>query len=210
MQRLRKNKLSQWCSSNKLKLFLYRAASVLGIAATVAFCIYGYKSGLFTSVEAIQRFVAQYGALGPVIFIAIQIIQVVIPIIPGGITLVAGVVIFGPVYGFIYNYIGIVIGSIAAFLMARRLGRRFVENRGSRGLFRKYAAWLENRNRFDKLFAVAIVMPVAPDDFLCMLAGLTKMSLKKFTIIILLCKPPTILVYSMGLTAITSLILGFK
>ncbi|MCJ0583366.1 TVP38/TMEM64 family protein, partial [Enterococcus cecorum] len=34
---------------------------------------------------------------------------------------------------------------------------------------------------------------------LCMIAGLTEISLKKFTWIILLCKPATILAYSMAL-----------
>lgn len=43
-------------------------------------------------------------------------------------------------------------------------------------------------------------MPVAPDDFLCMLAGLTKMTYKKFITIIVLGKPASLLVYSLGLT----------
>ena len=65
--------------------------------------------------------------------------------------------------------------------------------------FHKYSGWLDNQKRFDRLFALAIFLPVAPDDALCMLAGLTEISLKKFSWIILLCKPATILVYSMSL-----------
>ena len=40
---------------------------------------------------------------------------------------------------------------------------------------------------------------VAPDDVLCMIAGLTKMSWKKFSAIILLGKPASIAAYSMAL-----------
>ena len=58
--------------------------------------------------------------------------------------------------------------------------------------------WAENK-KFTTLFAIAILLPVAPDDFLCYLAGTTKMPLWKFTTIILLCKPATLLVYSFGL-----------
>ncbi len=65
--------------------------------------------------------------------------------------------------------------------------------------FNKYTHWLDNQKRFDRLFSLAILLPVAPDDALCMIAGLTEISLKKFTWIILLCKPATILAYSMGL-----------
>lgn len=204
MQKLKRSKLWKWLSDNKNTRIIYRIVSAVVIFVLIAFGIYGYQSGLFTSVEAIQEFVGRYGLIAPVIFILIQIIQVVIPIIPGGISLLAGVLIFGSVYGFIYNYTGIAIGSVAIFLIARKLGRPFVESRVSTGLFKKYAIWLENKNRFDILFTIAIAMPVAPDDFLCMLAGLTKMSLKKFTLIILLCKPPTILAYSFGLTVIST------
>jgi len=155
-----------------------------------------------------RAFVAKYGAFGPVVFILIQIVQVVVPILPGGVSLLAGVMIFGPLYGFIYNYVGITIGSVAAFLLARRLGRPFVESRVSGGVFKKYAAWLEKGSRFDKLFALAIFLPVAPDDFLCMLAGITKMTPKKFVAIILVCKPPSILAYSLGLSAVTAWVTG--
>jgi len=50
-------------------------------------------------------------------------------------------------------------------------------------------------------------MPVAHDDFLCYLAGITKMSLKKFTLILVVCKPATILAYSLSLSYITSLVI---
>ena len=53
--------------------------------------------------------------------------------------------------------------------------------------------------KFDKFFALAIFFPCAPDDVLCMIAGLTKMSWKKFSAIILLGKPASIAAYSMAL-----------
>lgn len=74
-------------------------------------------------------------------------------------------------------------------------------------LIEKYINWLDKGKKFDKLFAIAIFMPVAPDDFLCYLAGLTKMSLKKYTIILILCKPASILAYSLGLAYLTSFLL---
>lgn len=72
----------------------------------------------------------------------------------------------------------------------------------SEKLYEKYIGWLSERERFDKLFALAIFFPVAPDDFLCMLAGLTKMTYKKFTTIILLGKPAALMAYSFSLTAV--------
>lgn len=176
--------------------------SILGIALTVIAVVYGYQKGIFTSADKLQALVKEAGILGPLLFIGIQLIQVVVPIIPGGITCVAGIVIFGPLAGFLYNYIGIVVGSIINFALARSYGQTFIRSMVSEKLYEKYVGWLNHGERFDKLFALAIFFPVAPDDFLCMLAGLTKMTYKKFTAIILLGKPAALLAYSFSLTAI--------
>ena len=45
-----------------------------------------------------------------------------------------------------------------------------------------------------------IFIPVAPDDYLCFLAGTTEISWRLYTAIILLCKPFAIALYSLGLT----------
>ena len=66
----------------------------------------------------------------------------------------------------------------------------------------KYSKYLEMENRFEKIFALLIFLPVAPDDFLCYLAGISKMDLKKFVTIILLGKPAAIFLYSMGLNTV--------
>lgn len=65
--------------------------------------------------------------------------------------------------------------------------------------YEKYAGWLERGKKFDRFFAMAIFFPCAPDDFLCMLAGLTRMSWKKFGTIIILGKPASIAMYSLAL-----------
>lgn len=182
----------------------YRVATVLGIAATIIFCTWAWKNGFLRSAESIGRVVEKVGVWGPILFILIQIIQVVIPIIPGGVSLLAGVVIFGPIWGFVYNYIGIVIGSMIAFLLVRKMGRPFLQSVSGKRTYEKYISWLDKSGNFDRMFAIAILLPVAPDDFLCMLAGLTKMSFKKLTAILILCKPPTIIAYSLGLARLAS------
>lgn len=164
---------------------------------------------IFASPEALQQYLLQFGMSAPIIFMLIQISQVVFPIIPGGLTCVAGVVCFGPVWGFVYNYISIGIGSCINFLLIRKFGKPLLIRLSSPKLYDKYIGWLDTGELFDKFFAIAIFMPVAPDDFLCMLAGLTKMTFRKFVLIIALCKPCSILLYSLGLTAILTQITSF-
>lgn len=178
---------------------IVNATTVICMAAAVVFVIYGMKSGLFTDRSQMEQFVKQSGIWGPVLFVFIQIVQVVIPIIPGGISCAAGVILFGPWYGLLYNYVGIVIGSLINFYLARRYGQCFVRYFVKEETYEKYAQWLNQGKKFDKFFAIAIFFPCAPDDVLCMIAGLTKMSWKRFSAIILLGKPASIAMYSMAL-----------
>ena len=190
--------IKKWCN------FISWAGMLFVLVA----CIYLWRMGVFSSQEKLKAFVAGFGLTGGLVFVFIQIVQVVIPIIPGGVSCLAGVILFGAGMGFVYNYVGICIGSIIAFLIAKAYGRPLLEKMFHPKLIEKYENWTQTKNRFAKLFALAIFLPVAPDDFLCYLAGTTNMSLKVFTAIILLGKPCSIAAYSLGLTQIFKLISG--
>ncbi len=168
------------------------------IVFTIILAIYGIRIGIFKDFSILSREVEKAGAWGPVAFIFVQIVQVVVPIIPGGITLPAGVVLFGPVMGFIYNYSSICIGSIINFLIIRQYGKRLFEKIASEKAYNKYLSWLEKEEKFEKLFSWAILLPFFPDDLLCNIAGLSKMTLKKFILTIVVLKIPTIIVYSLA------------
>lgn len=176
--------------------------SVVGLLLTAYFMYWCWKQGILTSQENMQKFIMGFGAAAGIIFTLIQIIQVVIPVIPGGVSCVVGVIVFGAGMGFVYNYVGICIGSILVFLIAKRYGRPLMVKMFDKKLIDKYENWTEKNGRFTKLFALAIFLPVAPDDFLCYLAGTTRMKLKTFTAVILLGKPLSIAAYSMGLNLI--------
>lgn len=166
-------------------------------------CCYGlWKGGYLSSRQKIEQNLQQFGIFAPLAFVALQAVQVVIPIMPGGIGCLVGVLMFGAWKGFLYNYIGICIGSVMAFLLARKFGVPLIRQMFSEKLLERYLKWTDENHRFTRLFAIAIFFPVAPDDFLCFLAGTTTMPLKVFTTIILLGKPAAIALYSLGLTGI--------
>lgn len=176
--------------------------AVLGTVLLIVLLVWMFSNGYFTDSAALQSLLNQAGWLAPFLFVFIQMIQVVIPIIPGGISCALGVVAFGSAKGFLYNYIGVVLGSIVLFLLVKKFGKPFVQNLMSRKNYEKYIGWLDKGNKFDKFFAIAIFAPFAPDDALCMIAGLTKMSTKKFSVIIALGKPLSLFLYSYGVTSL--------
>lgn len=184
--------IRKWCN----------VISWAGIVLLLAACVYLWKIGVFSSQEKLRTFIDGFGMTGGLVFVFIQIVQVVVPIIPGGVSCLAGVLMFGGGMGFVYNYIGICIGSVLAFLIAKAYGKPLLQKMFQPKLLEKYENWTQTQNRFAKLFALAIFLPVAPDDFLCYLAGTTNMRLKTFTAIILLGKPCSIAAYSLGLTQV--------
>lgn len=188
---------------------ILKTGTILGFLAAIIFICICFQKQIFTSPESLQTYLMQFHLWAPLIFMTIQIIQVVFPIIPGGLICVAGVICFGPFWGFIYNYISICIGSCINFLLIRKYGKPLLIQLSSQKVYEKYIGWLDTKQHFDKLFALAIFFPVAPDDFLCMLAGLTKMTFKKFVFIITLCKPCSIFLYSMGFSTILTQLTAF-
>ena len=60
----------------------------------------------------------------------------------------------------------------------------------------KYLGWLNQGKKFDRLFAWAILLPFFPDDALCLIAGLSAMTWRRFLTLLLL-KLPSIALYSL-------------
>ena len=179
-----------------------QAVSLAGFALCLLVALWGWQTGVLTSQERLQALVAGCGVAGVLLFTAFQAVQVVVPILPGGLGCLAGVLLFGPVWGFVYNYVGICIGSLLAFAVARNCGKPLLSLLFSEKTIQRYSHWAEEKDRFARLFALAIFLPVAPDDFLCYLAGTTEMSWGRYTAIILLGKPFAIALYSLGLTLV--------
>lgn len=179
---------------SKSKLIL-NILTIIGIVAVIFFIYFAVKERWFLDNEILLTKIKSFGLLAPLCFILIEIVQVVLPVIPGGASCLVGVMAFGAVGGFIYNYVGLVLGSICSFLLSRKFGMSIINK-----LFKekdiKKALDKINNSKYDLIFFLIILLPGLPDDLFCYISGITKMSLKKFTLIILIGKPLTLLVYS--------------
>ena len=178
-----------------------QAASILGLVLCAVLAYGFWKAGLFDSKEALTSCISRFGWAGPAVFITFQAVQVVIPILPGGLGCLAGVILFGAWKGFCA-------GSLAAFAIARACGRPLLESAFPAKVIEKYDRWMGSGSRFAKWFAFLIFIPVAPDDYLCFLAGTTRIGWRLYAAIILLCKPASIALYSLGLTVVAQNLLG--
>lgn len=176
--------------------FISRTITIIITLLLILFIIYGFREGLFTSNEKLVEYIAGYGAVGPIIFMLLQIVQVIFPVIPGGASCLVGVLAFGPIWGFIYNYVGLCLGSMAVFYLSRRYGLRLIRKLFSKETVDKYLGYIRT-NKFNWIFMVGIFFPGAPDDLLCYIAGVSKMKWHQFIWVILLGKPLTLVFYSL-------------
>ena len=93
----------------------------------------------YTEKKSFAEFLTSLGSYSPIFFILLQALQVVISPIPGELTGIVGGYIYGATFGFILSTLGLALGSLAAFELARILGRPFVEKFVNQNLVNKFA-----------------------------------------------------------------------
>ncbi len=154
-----------------------------------------YYYDIFTDREQIKVFVTSFGTGAPVVFIIIQILQVLLAPFPGEATGFIGGFLFGATKGFFYSSIGLTVGSLINFTIGRFLGKRFV---------RKLIppAKLERMDNIVKRQGVIVlfglfVFPGFPKDYLCLFLGLSAIPLKVFILLTAIGRMPGTLMLSL-------------
>lgn len=156
-------------------------------ATTVYFLTYQYVPTAFDPTS-LREWIGSFGLFAPVVFVFVQIVQVIVAPIPGQFVALLGGYLFGPINGTIYSMIGVTVGSGIVFLITKRYGRPFVE----RVLHEEVIAKLDtftNRAGLPGLF-VFFVIPGTPDDAVCFLAGLTPIRSVTFLTIVVIGRLP--------------------
>ncbi len=162
------------------------------------FLLHGWWQGHFRSADTLRVYLQTFGLTAPLVLVLIQAMQVVLPVLPGFLGCIVGAALFGASGGFWCNYIGISLGSIAAYFLARHYGTALVTTMIPPERYHSLTAWVQKKKSYTVVFALAILLPLAPDDFFCYFSGLTGMSARRFVWIIVLAKPWCILAYCLA------------
>ena len=120
-------------------------------------------------------------------FFLLQFLSVVLAPIPSNITAAAGGVLFGTWPSFFLTFAAVVAGSLLLFWLARVLGRDFAGRFVSRRLSEKISA--DPPDQGSGVPHSGVPFPLFPDDLLCILAGLSSLSFRRFAVIVLLARP---------------------
>jgi uncharacterized membrane protein YdjX (TVP38/TMEM64 family) len=146
----------------------------------------------FKDREALRAWIGGRGALGPLAYIGLQVIQVVIFMIPGEIVQVAGGYVFGFGLGSLYTVLGIALGSLVNFYAGRLLGRPFVESLFAREKIERVER-VTGSGKGMAGFFLLFVIPGIPKDVLCYIAGFSSLGLPAFLAVSMAGRLPGIL-----------------
>ena len=129
------------------------------------------------------------------LFVAIQILQVVIAPIPGQAAAFAGGFIFGFWKGWGLTTLGLLIGSLIAMALARLLGLSLVRKVVPESIIQRFDSVVSDGGYMT--FFMIFLLPALPDDAVCFLAGLTKLKLLPLSLVCLLGRAPGMAVLSL-------------
>lgn len=142
--------------------------------------------------ESFREKVEAHGVLSRLVFVFLVVVQVVIAIIPGEPFEFAAGYAFGWFEGALLCMAGILIGSIIIFVLVRKFGKPFVN------LFfpdkdLDNLKFLQNGERVGIVTFLLMFIPGTPKDLLSYAAGLTKMSMKTWLLIVGIARIPSVI-----------------
>ena len=157
-----------------------------------------YATGFFQvigSPEQMGEYIVRSAPWSHLTYFGVQILSVVIAPIPSNITAAAGAYLFGLWPSFLLTWGAVAAGSALVFALARVLGRQFAAQFVSEKLSERYLDLI--RRKRDIFLLLAFLLPFFPDDILCILAGLTDISFRRFFLLVLAARPWGLLVSCM-------------
>ena len=150
---------------------------------------------LLTDKETVKAFITSFGMGAPIIFILLQISQVIFAPVPGEATGFIGGYLFGAVPGFLYSSIGLTVGSYFNFMIGRFFGEKYIRKLIPIKKLRK----LNHTMRHQGIIVVFLffIFPGFPKDYLCLFLGITTLPLKVFILMAAIGRMPGTLMLSL-------------
>ena len=169
----------------RLVLSVIKISLLVLIVAGIPLYLYFFKLEWLTSfrdIDKIVEFLNSYKGESALIYIAFQILQIVISVIPGQVFQVAAGYLFGFWNALLYAMVGAVLGTGLSFLLARLLGRDFLHIFFGEKKMSYYIERLNSKKAYTLIFFLYLI-PGIPKDMLSYAAGASEMRFKPFILL---------------------------
>lgn len=139
--------------------------------------------------ETLKLYIESKKTIGTFIFIGIQALQVLLPLIPP-IQIIGGA-LFGTFWGGIFSFVGIYLGMSIVYILVRLVGYPLVEAFVNKKDLKKFK-FLREPDKVALVFFIIYLIPGMPKDTISFLAPLTDMNKKTYFLYVLPARFPLI------------------
>lgn len=145
--------------------------------------------------DCLTAFVSGFGMGAPLVFILVQVTQVLLAPVPGEVTGFIGGYLFGMLPGFLYSTIGLTLGSWLNLFVGRLLGRRYVRRLIPLAHISRFDHMLRGRGL--AVVFLMFVFPGFPKDYLCLFLGISDMPMRVLLVLAAVGRLPGTLMLSL-------------
>lgn len=159
-----KKKLSKKSILSLIVILLIFAAVTIAMIPLIR--LLSSENGQQIIIEKMQSF----GIFAPLLFVLLQVLQVVIAVIPGGPVPIIGGILFGQWGGLFLSLAGFFLGTVLVYYLVQWIGRPLVDRFVSESHFKKFDFLLDGK-RTELLIFLVFLLPGLPKDALTYLVS---------------------------------------
>jgi uncharacterized membrane protein YdjX (TVP38/TMEM64 family) len=126
---------------------------------------------ILSSTDNLRQFLLSYGNIGIFVFLGIQTVHILIPIIPGEIVQIGGGYVYGTVWGVVLLYIGMVFGTIIVLFISKMFGYPIVKIFVGKRKIKQFERILKNK-KIEVILIILFILPGIPKDAILYITGL--------------------------------------
>lgn len=180
--------------------FLILAASIAVIVG-LTLALWQPMINFMEDPDSLAIWIDHAGIWGPIIFMLLNTLQVLLAIIPGGPFEVAAGALFGPWIGTLMCDLAMSAGGVITFLFVRKFGIKFIELFTTREKIES-VKFLHSNKKSTTLLFLFFLLPGTPKDLMCYVVGLTDIKLSTWILINVVGRFPAILLSALGGSAL--------
>ena len=136
--------------------------------------------------------VRSFGAFGWILFLGVQILQVIVALIPGEPVEILGGILFGTFGGFFLCSAGALLGTIIIFYLVKKVGYPLVNAFVPPEKIKKFK-FLNDEKKLETVIFILYLIPGTPKDVLTYIVPLTDIKPFNFFILMTLARIPSII-----------------
>ena len=172
-----------------------------GIALFVTWLLFNEIESADNKYEAFKEYIMSFGWKSRIVFLGIQILQILVAPIPGGLIQVGAGITFGTLEGTLLCMAGIATASAIIFIITKKFGVKFVR------LFIdpekiNELKFINSETKLKTVVFLLFFIPGTPKDLLTYFIGLTRIKLHEFLIISTVARFPGLVFSVIGGTVI--------